>query len=917
MLFIKPLEYNTSKGFILIHGGIITMQCTDDLSKCDSIVGEFAKGALVWYNFRHGSEILYLYSETEDASIIELLKDKGKVDVCSIFSYKGMFDYNNKSDYKNNQVYKKYDYIVGIDIIEECENVSELLEYCYKHLKQGGKLLIGAENRYGIKYMCGDRDPYTNHSFDGIENYRRITDVDMNDIKGRCYSKVELDNMLSEAGFNNKFYSVMPSLEETQLVYSEDYTPVEELSMRYFPLYNHPESVFLDEQYLYTDLIKNGLFHTMANAYIIESSVISNRASTEQYLKSDYNIIRIDDDNDSEMAVALNNESLNTNNNNILHATISMDRGRENALVTVICENNGESSNKINHEMDSIKSEANCKINNKSKIVYKQPVYPDGIHKLKVMQDNLDDLHSRGINVVSSYIEGNKFIMPYIDKPVAMIKLKDIAKKDKNAFIQAMDTMYELILASSEHTNIISEKEKNSANGRNLGVILAKGYIDMVPLNCFYDEAAKNEKDRFIYYDQEFYWENCPANVIMYRSISIIYDGTDKQFERLVPRRKMMERYHLIECEDIWCRMASRFTTELRNQEELVPFYNKKRTDPTVVYTNREKVNYSDKEYNDIFVNIFDGIEKLSSDGNKKKVLLFGSGNYTKRFLAQFAGQYEVYSIIDNNESKWGTELDGIPINSPDIIKNIGVDDIYLIICIKKYYGVVNQLRRLGVEEYHIYDPGRDYPNKRRENILARLNKQYQDDIHAGDENRQSLTGISRLDNKSPRISGQSDMSKDLDQVDKSGASGISKPYNIGYIAGVFDLFHIGHLNMFKRAKEMCNYLIVGVVSDEGVRLNKQAEPFVPFEERIEMVRSCRYVDEAVKLPLDFAGTRDMFKVYHFDVQFSGSDYEHNTYWLEEKKFLEENGSTMVFFPYTQSTSSTKLKKAIESRINV
>lgn len=746
----------------------------------------------------------------------------------------------------------------------------------------------------------------------------------MNDIKGRCYSKVELDNMLSAAGFNNKFYSVMPSLEETQLVYSEDYTPFEELSMRYFPLYNHPESVFLDEQYLYTDLIKNGLFHTMANAYIIESSV-KDGYSFEMYSKSGGRVNIGDDNNnsynccyncDSENIAKLNKESSKKHNNNILHATISMDRGRENAVVTVICENNGESGNKINHEISSIKAETNCNINNKSKIVYKQPVYPDGIHKLKAMQDNLDDLHSRGINVVNSYIEGDKFIMPYIDKPVAMIKLKEIAKKDKNAFIQAMDTMYELILASSEHTDIISEKEKNSANGRDLGVILSKGYIDMVPLNCFYDEAAKNEKDRFIYYDQEFYWENCPANVIMYRSISIIYDGTDKQFERIVPRREMMERYKLTECEDIWCRLASRFTTELRNQEELTPFYNKKRTDPAVVYTNREKVNYSDKEYNDIFVNIFDGIEKLSTNGNKKKVLLFGSGNYTKRFLAQFAGQYEVYSIIDNNESKWGTKLEGIPINSPDIIKSIGVDDIYLIICIKKYYGVVNQLRKLGVEEYHIYDPGRDYPNKRRENILARLNKRYQNDIHVGDENRQSLAGISILDNKSPRFSGQSDMSKDLEQVDKSEATVVSKPYNIGYIAGVFDLFHIGHLNMFKRAKEMCNYLIVGVVSDEGVRLNKQAEPFVPFEERIEMVRSCRYVDEAVKLPLDFAGTRDMFKVYHFDVQFSGSDYEHNIYWLEEKKFLEENGSTMVFFPYTQSTSSTKLKKAIESRIS-
>ena len=900
------------------------MQCTDDISKCDSITKDFSKGALVWYDFRHGCEILYMYSGNKDSAIIELLKDKGEVEVCSILSYKYKLDSDNKSDYKNDQVYKKYDYIVGIDIIEECENVSELLEYCYKHLKQGGKLLIGAENRYGIKYMCGDRDPYTNHSFDGIENYRRIMDADMNDIKGRCYSKVELDNMLSEAGFNNKFYSVMPSLEETQLVYSEDYTPVEELSMRYFPLYNHPESVFLDEQYLYTDLIKNGLFHTMANAYIIECSV-KDGYSFEMYSKSGGSVNIGEDNNnsyncyyncDSENIAKLNKESSKKHNNNILHATISMDRGRENAVVTVICENNGESGNKINHEISSIKAEANCKINNKSKIVYKQPVYPDGIHKLKAMQDNLDDLHSRGINIVNSYIEGDKFIMPYIDKPVAMIKLKEIAKKDKNAFIKAMDTMYELILASSEHTDIISEKEKNSANGRDLGVILSKGYIDMVPLNCFYDEAAKNEKDRFIYYDQEFYWENCPANVIMYRSISIIYDGTDKQFEKIVPRREMMERYQLTECEDIWCRLASRFTTELRNQEELTPFYNKKRTDSAVVYTNREKVNYSDKEYNDIFVNIFDGIEKLSTNGNKKKVLLFGSGNYTKRFLAQFAGQYEVYSIIDNNESKWGTKLEGIPINSPDIIKSIGVDDIYLIICIKKYYGVVNQIRKLGVEEYHIYDPGRDYPNKRRENILVRLNKRYQNDIHVGDKNRQSLAGISILDNKSPRFSVQSYMYKDLEQVDKSEATVVSKPYNIGYIAGVFDLFHIGHLNMFKRAKEMCNYLIVGVVSDEGVRLNKQAEPFVPFEERIEMVRSCRYVDEAVKLPLDFAGTRDMFKVYHFDVQFSGSDYEHNTYWLEEKKFLEENGSTMVFFPYTQSTSSTKLKKAIESRIS-
>lgn len=226
--------------------------------------------------------------------------------------------------------------------------------------------------------------------------------------------------------------------------------------------------------------------------------------------------------------------------------------------------------------------------------------------------------------------------------------------------------------------------------------------------------------------------------------------------------------------------------------------------------------------------------------------------------------------------------MNGIPINSPDILKDIPADERHIIICIKGYNGVVNQLKDMGITDYHIYDPGNDYPNKRRANVAAMLAAK------AGDGAGENGNAMKADDDK---------------------------PYNVGYIAGVFDLFHIGHLNMFKRAKEQCKYLIVGVVSDEGVRLNKQAEPFVPFEERIEMVRSCKYVDEAVKLPLDFAGTRDMFKLYHFDVQFSGSDYEHDPAWLAEKEFLEKNGSTMVFFPYTQSTSSTKLKKAIESKI--
>lgn len=773
----------------------------DESSDTQSLIKDFSKGAFVWYNFRPDSSILYIYNQNADEAVLELLESKGIVAVCSA-----------EKLLSKQYGCEAYDYIVGIDIIEESRESLRLLKLCHALLKKDGRMLIGAENRYAVKYICGDRDPYTNHNFDGIENYRRLSDADWGSIAGRCYSMSELKLMLSQAGFeNDKFYSVMPSLQETQLVYEEGYEPVEELAMRYFPLYNYPDSVFIEEQYLYTDLIKNGMFHKMANAYIIECSIDG----------------QLDD---------------------TLHATISLDRGHDNALVTSICEHDGVRN------------------------VIKRAVYKEGIHKLKEMQDNHNDLHTRGINVVDSSVENDTFVMPYVDAPIAMNELKAIAKKDKNAFLKAMDDMYELILNSSEHTGIISEKDRNSADGRDLGLILEKGYIDMVPLNCFYDGTIEDSKSRFIYYDQEFYWDNCPAKAIMYRSISIIYDGTDKEFERIMPRTELLNRYGLAECEDVWQRMSSRFTETLRNQKPLRPYYENKRVDGRILYTNREKINYSAKEYQRIFVDIFND---YSDD---KKLILFGSGRFTERFLFEFAGDYSIYSIVDNNSAKWGTTMAGIPVNSPDILREIPESERHIIICIKGYNGVVNQLKDMGITDYHIYDPGNDYPNKSKEHVAQSL--------------AQAQSGNSGL--------------KESD---------IDKPYNVGYIAGVFDLFHVGHLNMFKRAKEQCRYLIVGVVSDEGVRLNKQAEPFVPFEERIEMVRSCRYVDEAVKLPLNFAGTRDMFKKYHFDVQFSGSDYEHDPAWLAEKEFLEKNGSTMVFFPYTQSTSSTKLKKAIESKI--
>ena len=135
------------------------------------------------------------------------------------------------------------------------------------------------------------------------------------------------------------------------------------------------------------------------------------------------------------------------------------------------------------------------------------------------------------------------------------------------------------------------------------------------------------------------------------------------------------------------------------------------------------------------------------------------------------------------------------------------------------------------------------------------------------------------------------------------------KKYKIGYVPGVYDLFHIGHLNLIRRAKEQSEYLLVGVLTDELVEHFKGKKPYIPLEERMEIVSSIKEVDEVVKV--DFSNTvkMDAWKLYHYDAYFSGSDHEHD--WDREKRELQAVGSDIVFLPYTQSTSSTMIKKQI------
>jgi len=139
------------------------------------------------------------------------------------------------------------------------------------------------------------------------------------------------------------------------------------------------------------------------------------------------------------------------------------------------------------------------------------------------------------------------------------------------------------------------------------------------------------------------------------------------------------------------------------------------------------------------------------------------------------------------------------------------------------------------------------------------------------------------------------------------------KKYKVGYTTGVFDLFHIGHLNILKRAKEVCEFLIVGVSTDELVNSYKHKTPAIPYDERIAIVEAIRCVDKVV--PQETRDKMDAYNKYKFDVMLVGDDWKGSDIFAAVEKELKEKGSAVVYFPYTQHTSSTLLISALETFI--
>ncbi len=393
----------------------------------EELINELPKGLLKWHDFDREKKALYISAGTEiDHSLFYSLKECCPNTECADAESLDKF------------IRGKYSYAVVSSAIEtagEKVDSARLVKKIWSLLEGDGKLFIITDNRLAVRYFCGDKDPYTGRNFDGIENYRNADEVTGKQSEGRLYSKAELTEIIEKAGFTHcKFYSVFPDITCPGILLADSYIPNEELNIRLFPQYQSPETIFLDEEGLYMPLLANGMLHAMANGFLIECSLNGVFSEADQI-------------------------------------TLSTERGKENAFCTVVV---------------------------KDGKVVKKPLYEEGKVKLERLIDNNRYLEAHGIKMVPGKLTDREFVMPHV-RGISLAKyLRDVAREDKEEFLRQFDRLWGLILDSSEHVPYDEVdweggvprwddgNDINHIDSENLGVILKRGYIDMVILNGFY-----------------------------------------------------------------------------------------------------------------------------------------------------------------------------------------------------------------------------------------------------------------------------------------------------------------------------------------------------------------------------------------------------------------------------------------------
>ena len=185
----------------------------EEKADINQIIADMPTALLSWYGFEKPGRILYISGGEDHLS--RSLKAQGR-DV-SCLGMEGSVSETFLSGHLGS-----FAYIMAVQCLEQADDPKKVLTAWRMLLSEDGTLLLGVNNRLGLCYFCGEQDIYTNRSFDGIENYRRIRMEDKQDMMGRMYARFEWEQMLGDSGFShNKYFSVLPKLEAPQLLFSE------------------------------------------------------------------------------------------------------------------------------------------------------------------------------------------------------------------------------------------------------------------------------------------------------------------------------------------------------------------------------------------------------------------------------------------------------------------------------------------------------------------------------------------------------------------------------------------------------------------------------------------------------------------------------------------------------------------------
>ena len=357
---------------------------------------------------------------------------------------------------------EKFDYITLIGVLEyqgSYTNTShpyvDFLRKIKGLLKPDGKLLIAIENQYGLKYWCGAREDHTGVPFDGINQYKLGRE------NGKTFSRTALENMIQESGFANSFfYYPMPDYKLPSVVYSQAFLP-KDGNMHNMKCYYAPnkKTLIADEASIYEDVIRNGAFEFMANAFLVECS---------------------DSADIGEITFALMNDM----------------RAKPYRVGTRFVKNN-----KV------------------EKFLLASGINEAHIQQIT---DNETQMADAGLNVLQSEKTDGVLTVDYLTAPLAEGVFVDACRiGDRGKALHMLKLLWEEIMKSSEEVasekNILYGLGIDTFDAEKYGPILKKGYLDMILRNAVW------EKEGFCWFDQEWMLENVPAKFVFYRALAELY----------------------------------------------------------------------------------------------------------------------------------------------------------------------------------------------------------------------------------------------------------------------------------------------------------------------------------------------------------------------------------------------------------